>query len=250
MASVSWLNAQTCPYGEINDPYPGKCARYVDTNGDGICDLSQEAAEDSSDAETLNNDNSDNSVFTEEKATESESMDNESEEGDDSYHKENAVTEDSEGSQQRHGYGKDRNNSSDENSDNADAFVNKSFQVSQKQSLKRKPADRYGLAFIIPVWILMMAGTVLVKNQKLKRFKLCDVNTAWNWLILASFAVVAITSIALLMREYGIVKIAVSGWVQMHNVSGIIFILASIGHIYLKYQYYILVVKGSIRSVK
>lgn len=31
----------TCPYGLENDPYPGRCFRYVDTNNDGICDRSQ-----------------------------------------------------------------------------------------------------------------------------------------------------------------------------------------------------------------
>jgi hypothetical protein len=30
-----------CPYGLVNDPYPGQCRRYVDQNGDGICDLSK-----------------------------------------------------------------------------------------------------------------------------------------------------------------------------------------------------------------
>jgi hypothetical protein len=28
-----------CPYGEVNDAYPGKCHRYVDANRDGFCDL-------------------------------------------------------------------------------------------------------------------------------------------------------------------------------------------------------------------
>jgi hypothetical protein len=30
-----------CPLGLVNDPYPGACPRYVDTNNDGICDHSQ-----------------------------------------------------------------------------------------------------------------------------------------------------------------------------------------------------------------
>jgi hypothetical protein len=30
-----------CPRGLINDPYPGRCRRYVDRNGNGICDLSE-----------------------------------------------------------------------------------------------------------------------------------------------------------------------------------------------------------------
>lgn len=32
-----------CPKGVVNDPYPGLCSRYIDTNGDGICDHSQPA---------------------------------------------------------------------------------------------------------------------------------------------------------------------------------------------------------------
>jgi hypothetical protein len=34
-----------CPYGKVNDPYPGDCHRYVDLNGNGLCDLSESAAE-------------------------------------------------------------------------------------------------------------------------------------------------------------------------------------------------------------
>jgi hypothetical protein len=36
--ALAWEN---CPKGLVNDPYPGACGRYVDTNGDDICDLSQ-----------------------------------------------------------------------------------------------------------------------------------------------------------------------------------------------------------------
>ena len=36
--ALAWNN---CPKGLTNDPYPGACRRYVDTNSDGICDLSQ-----------------------------------------------------------------------------------------------------------------------------------------------------------------------------------------------------------------
>jgi hypothetical protein len=34
----------SCPYGRTNDPYPGECGRYVDNNGNGICDLSEKAS--------------------------------------------------------------------------------------------------------------------------------------------------------------------------------------------------------------
>jgi len=36
----AWEN---CPFGEINEPYPGTCGRYTDSDNDNICDLSQPA---------------------------------------------------------------------------------------------------------------------------------------------------------------------------------------------------------------
>jgi hypothetical protein len=38
---MSGACAAGCPYGLVNDPYPGQCSQYIDANGDGICDLSQ-----------------------------------------------------------------------------------------------------------------------------------------------------------------------------------------------------------------
>ncbi len=35
-----------CPKGVVNDPYPGDCARYIDTDNNGICDHSEPAPED------------------------------------------------------------------------------------------------------------------------------------------------------------------------------------------------------------
>ena len=32
-----------CPKGLVNDPYPGRCHHYVDSNGSGYCDLSETA---------------------------------------------------------------------------------------------------------------------------------------------------------------------------------------------------------------
>lgn len=43
IGTMSGSCAASCPYGLVNDPYPGQCPRYVDFNGDGICDLSQAA---------------------------------------------------------------------------------------------------------------------------------------------------------------------------------------------------------------
>jgi len=36
--------AVACPYGLVNDRYPGRCRRYRDSNGNGVCDLSEPAS--------------------------------------------------------------------------------------------------------------------------------------------------------------------------------------------------------------
>ncbi len=43
-----------CPFGKINDTYPGDCRLYTDENQDGICDLSQDIQQNEN---TLNNSN-------------------------------------------------------------------------------------------------------------------------------------------------------------------------------------------------
>jgi len=45
-----------CPFGKVNDEYPGDCPRFVDTDKDGICDHSQPPPEERivvSESETL-----------------------------------------------------------------------------------------------------------------------------------------------------------------------------------------------------
>lgn len=41
LAPIAVYAWEDCPYGLVDDPFPGQCPRYVDSNQDGICDLSQ-----------------------------------------------------------------------------------------------------------------------------------------------------------------------------------------------------------------
>ena len=41
LVPITVLAFVTCPYGIINDPYPGKCPRYTDTDQNGVCDISE-----------------------------------------------------------------------------------------------------------------------------------------------------------------------------------------------------------------
>jgi len=66
--NVSMAQAwDSCPFGLENDPYPGECGRYIDTNQDNICDLSQTAPIDESskpNEEVIKNDSSQNNTVT------------------------------------------------------------------------------------------------------------------------------------------------------------------------------------------
>jgi len=39
--STTTTQRTACPYGLVNDRYPGRCRRYTDRDGDGVCDYSQ-----------------------------------------------------------------------------------------------------------------------------------------------------------------------------------------------------------------
>ncbi len=58
-SAYAWDN---CPFGEVNESFPGTCWRYTDTDNDNICDLSQLAPEDrtTTQDETNTNDTSSN----------------------------------------------------------------------------------------------------------------------------------------------------------------------------------------------
>ena len=56
-SSISIYAWDNCPYGLEDDPYPGECKRYIDTNGDAICDRSQPAPEDRDTGTALSDNN-------------------------------------------------------------------------------------------------------------------------------------------------------------------------------------------------
>ena len=55
--SISIYAWDNCPFGLEDDLYPGECKRYIDTDRDGICDLSQPVPEDRNTNISLNEEN-------------------------------------------------------------------------------------------------------------------------------------------------------------------------------------------------
>ncbi|MBN2250721.1 MAG: hypothetical protein JW724_01430 [Candidatus Altiarchaeota archaeon] len=46
IAQAAFAQWDDCPFGLVNDTAPGSCGRFIDTDGDGICDHSEPAPED------------------------------------------------------------------------------------------------------------------------------------------------------------------------------------------------------------
>ncbi|BAZ99434.1 MULTISPECIES: hypothetical protein [Methanothermobacter] len=64
----------SCPYGLVNDPYPGQCPRFTDLNGDGICDLSQSTTDYSTSDDTSRDSSNDQSTSDDSAATSDDSV--------------------------------------------------------------------------------------------------------------------------------------------------------------------------------
>ena len=54
---------EDCPFGLENDPYPGQCGRYVDTDGNGICDHSEAPPEQRTNSASSEVDTTENPQF-------------------------------------------------------------------------------------------------------------------------------------------------------------------------------------------
>jgi hypothetical protein len=68
--SISIYAWDSCLFGLEDDPYPGECKRYIDTDGDGICDLSQPAPEDRNTSVVLNEENVKKNIIDDSKYSE------------------------------------------------------------------------------------------------------------------------------------------------------------------------------------
>lgn len=69
-SSISIYAWDNCPFSLEDDPYPGDCKRYIDTDGDGICDLSQPAPEDRNTSVALNEENVKENIIDDSKYSE------------------------------------------------------------------------------------------------------------------------------------------------------------------------------------
>ncbi|GEM_PF-3150361 len=244
LISTIFLFSEECPFGLTNDPYPGKCGRYIDEDGNDICDLSEIQKEDTTVSDT--------SLIVSEQEVENnyefESNGDGKGDGNGNQHGKREQSEEAENTSE--------NNNDDsavileypENGAYIDNSENNPGDKKQIKSLfgnKKSPSsnknfkDKYFLMVLIPLFIFAILLSYFSKKKKIK-IQLCSINRWVNVFLFISFLITAFTSIMLVLSEYRIIKANfLSSLIFIHNFTGIIFILASILHIYLKWQFYV-----------
>jgi len=238
------LSSEECPFGLTNDPYPGQCGRYVDEDGNDVCDLSETKAESTAlsqdsvlfdaeaDSGVLLTQNTDD-AGEEKGGGDGNGNGNHKRRGDDetAESNENAVYQDAPAP-------------SDESVSNSSYSEEKAKEQMKNLfgSKKKRSAsfsDKYFLSVLLPLFIFGLLLIYFTKRKKV-RLDICTLNRWVNILILLAFAVTAFTSVMLVLAEYRIARPGnLTTLIFIHNFSGIIFILSSVMHIYLKWQYYV-----------
>ncbi|MDD3804050.1 MAG: hypothetical protein PHW02_06690 [bacterium] len=238
------LFGEECPFGLSDDPYPGKCGRYVDEDGNDLCDLSENASKD-----TLKVNQGADTVKTEELKLEAEN--------------------EGEGNQNRHG----KNNEKEEIEEEKDPLAEtplsvtsadtqnaekEEYPVNREQmknlfgSKKKKSSpdfkDKYFLMVLLPLFAFALILSYMSKKKKIS-LDVCTINRWTNIVILLTFVVASFTSVMLVLAEYKILGAKnLSSLIFTHNFIGIIFILSTTLHIYLKWQFYVSFFKCYIRK--
>ncbi|MGE3062223.1 MAG: DUF4405 domain-containing protein [bacterium] len=231
-----YIASDECPFGLKDDPYPGKCGRYVDEDNNDVCDLSENAIVDSFEAK--------DSTY------ESEEV------------KENVILADNEGEGEKNRHGKNNDNHDEEQSKDATAESlivpeitdiqlsknsNSDKEKTQIKDLfggkKKKQAktfsDKYFLSVLLPLFIFAMIFSYLSKKKRIS-VDIYSINRWTNLAILIAFAVTAFTSIMLVLAEYKLIQVKnLSTLIFIHSFTGIIFLLLSLLHIYLKWEFYV-----------
>lgn len=220
--------ATDCPRGLVDDPYPGECGLYVDKNNNGICDYSEEVAlPDNQEINTgINIDEETLMKMTvgELAATSGKNL----------LSLENKLSKYS-------GIDVTASTKLEYLHDQYEVCMNyvKGILNEIEDSVDNKPTTTrhyYSLEISIIFFLLYIASLVLVRrgilstvlNRKL-----------WNLLLLISFIVVTITSIAMILRmDYSIALFTGFDYAYWHIESGIVMIIVSIFHTLWHYNYY------------
>ena len=203
--SISIYAWDNCPFGLEDDPYPGECKRYIDTDGDGICDLSQPAPGDRNASVILNEENAKENIIDDNKY---------SEEGDEKVTGGFFV---------------------------AEAASTKTT-LSDSPSPERKSLPDYNFLEIFFVALLIyLGGKFLARKLEISS---CKEKKFWNVLLLISFIGSAGTGMILVfIRDYDWFRSINFNFLFWHVEFSIVMTLLGIFHALWHLKYYLLIFK-------
>lgn len=203
-----------CPFGLTDDPAPGQCGRYVDANGDNICDRSQETSQSGGASTGVQN-----MAQNEEQPAPEESAVKEIPEN---VEKEPETVSDTEPSQSSE-YSTEPETIS-EQKEAGQSAVETATQP-EKLASPRGP-DYHPWLWLLLIAFLATAGEIW---QKKDTKKIAFIQTFWNWLLLVTFLACSLTGIYFILPS-GIRptnSIDISYW---HTVTGLVFIYIGLYH--------------------
>ena len=191
--------AQTdCPFGLTDDPAPGQCERYVDRNGDNICDLSQDLTQSDgvSVGEQVNNVQNENPDPSEESTENNQA----------------SVPE------------PEPQNVPETTPEDQPETTTIALPGENHQKFNRP--NYHPWLLLLMVAVLAIAGEIW---QRRDSKKIVPIQTAWNWMLLISFLACSLTGIYFILppETRPMITFNLSYW---HNVSGLIFIYIGLYH--------------------
>jgi hypothetical protein len=207
LSAAGYGLAQTgCPFGLIDDPAPGQCGRYVDGNGDNICDLSQDLSQSGG-------------------ASEGERA------GDPQNGKQAPAGEPTENNQaDLPGQGSDLDDQPEPQNvpQTAPEQQPESMTVEQPggEPLKLNRPNYHPWLLLLMVAVLAIAGEIW---QRRDSKKIVLIQTAWNWMLLISFLAGSLTGIYFILppETRPAITFNLSYW---HSITGLIFIYIGLYH--------------------
>ncbi len=203
-STMSGACATSCPYGMVNDPYPGQCPRFIDVTGDGICDLSQATAATTTDTSTT-----DPSTTATDTATVSTT-------------------------DQGHGNGANADTTVPNDSVDSNTTLMPDSNGLDAENLQGDPTNYY----VLPVSLLMIGGYLftyyLFKKGILKRNKHRRI---WNLLVTAGYLGTGITGVILtLMINLGIRTALNQSITFWHAELAILMVVGTLIHIHIYWK--------------
>jgi len=210
-SSISIYAWDNCPYGLEDDPYPGECKRYIDTDGDGICDRSQPAPENRNASVILNEENIKEDVKDDNK------------------------------------YFKETDAKVTRGLFIAEAASNEKT-VSDSLSPERKPLPSYHFLEIFFITLLIYFGSKFLA-QKLE-ISLCKEKKFWNVFLLISFISSAGTGMILVfIRDFKWFKSIDFNFLFWHVEFSIVMALLGIFHALWHLKYYLSIFKKKKKEI-